>query len=43
MTFLEKLGFYLNRLLMIVAGIFLLGMIVLTCANILLRYFWIGF
>ena len=40
MEFLDKLGLFLNRLLMIVAGIFLLGMIALTCANILLRYFW---
>ena len=40
MEFLDKLGLYLNRLLMIIAGIFLLGMIALTCANILLRLFW---
>lgn len=40
MEFLDKLGRYLNRLLMIIAGIFLLGMIALTCANILLRFFW---
>jgi TRAP-type C4-dicarboxylate transport system permease small subunit len=40
MKFLDKLGLHLHRLLMIVAGIFLLGMIALTCANILLRLFW---
>jgi TRAP-type C4-dicarboxylate transport system permease small subunit len=40
MEFLDKLGLYLNRLLMIIAGIFLLGMIALTCTNILLRFFW---
>ncbi len=40
MEFLDRLGVYLNRVLMIVAGIFLLGMITLTCANILLRLFW---
>jgi TRAP-type C4-dicarboxylate transport system permease small subunit len=40
MDFLDELGLYLNRLLMIMAGIFLLGMITLTCANILLRFFW---
>jgi len=40
MEFLDRLGRYLNRLLMIIAGIFLLGMIALTCANILLRFFW---
>jgi TRAP-type C4-dicarboxylate transport system permease small subunit len=40
MDLLQRLIFYLNRGLVILAGIFLLAMILLTSANILLRQVW---
>jgi TRAP-type C4-dicarboxylate transport system permease small subunit len=40
MGFLDRLCNHTNRVLIIIAGAFLLGMILLTCANILLRFFW---
>ena len=40
MEFFDRLSDHLNRILIIIAGAFLLGMILLTCANILLRLFW---
>lgn len=41
MQILEKISDLLNRLLTFLAGVFLLGMIVLTCANIIFRIAWI--
>ena len=41
MTFLEKFNAVLNKVLMGVAGFFILAMIVMTCANIFLRLTWI--
>ncbi|GBC59166.1 C4-dicarboxylate ABC transporter permease, parti al [Desulfonema ishimotonii] len=38
---LNKLTFYVNRLLICIAGIFLVAMILLTCANIFLRTVWL--
>ena len=38
---LVKINRYLNRILLFVGGIFLLGMCALTCANIFLRTVWI--
>lgn len=38
---LEKISGLLNKLLTLLGGIFLVGMIVLTCANILSRLIWV--
>ncbi|HIJ37046.1 MAG TPA: TRAP transporter small permease [Deltaproteobacteria bacterium] len=40
MLFLDKVSHYLNQALIFIAGIFLVAMIVLTCANIFLRLVW---
>ena len=40
MPYLEKISFFLNRLLVFVGGVFLVGMIVLTCGNIVSRMVW---
>ena len=37
---LSKINQYVNRLLIFVGGLFLIGMCVLTCANIFLRTVW---
>jgi TRAP-type C4-dicarboxylate transport system permease small subunit len=37
---LEKINFFLNRILLILGGAFLVSMCALTCANILLRLGW---
>ena len=41
MDLLEKLTLKLNRILITIAGCFLIGMILLTCANIFLRIVWV--
>lgn len=41
MAILERITRYLNRMLMFIAGLFLLAMIFLTCANVFLRLVWI--
>lgn len=41
MEMLEKLTLKLNRILITIAGCFLIGMILLTCANIFLRIVWV--
>ena len=41
MELLEKISQILNRLLIFIGGIFLVGMIVLTCANIFSRMVWV--
>ena len=41
MTLLNRISDWLNRLLAWMAGAFLLGMVLLTCANILCRIFWV--
>ena len=41
MKLLEKISGMLNKLLTLLGGIFLVGMIVLTCANILSRLVWV--
>ncbi len=41
MDLLEKLTLKLNRILIAVAGCFLIGMILLTCANIFFRIVWV--
>ena len=41
MFILEKLSVHLNRILVFIAGVFLICMIVLTCANIFFRIVWL--
>ncbi len=38
---LDKISAFLSRSLSLIGGIFLVGMIVLTCANILFRLVWV--
>ncbi|MCJ7686703.1 MAG: TRAP transporter small permease [Desulfobacteraceae bacterium] len=40
MVILDKISHYSNRVLMVIAGLFLMGMIFLTCSNIFLRVVW---
>jgi TRAP-type C4-dicarboxylate transport system permease small subunit len=40
-AYLEKISKWLNHLLLWVGGITLIGMVVLTCANIFLRIVWV--
>jgi TRAP-type C4-dicarboxylate transport system permease small subunit len=39
--YLEKMTNFLNRLLLVVGGITLAGMVLLTCSNIFLRSVWV--
>ena len=41
MSVFEKISQYASRVLILVAGVFLIFMIVLTCANIFLRIVWL--
>jgi len=41
MEILDRINAFLNRLLLWVGGVFLVGMIVLTCANIFFRLTWV--
>ncbi|MBD3305748.1 TRAP transporter small permease subunit, partial [candidate division KSB3 bacterium] len=41
MKLLDTLNYSLNRLLLALGGVFLIGMILLTCGNILLRATWV--
>jgi TRAP-type C4-dicarboxylate transport system permease small subunit len=41
MEFLDKASRFLNHVLMWIAGVFLVAMILLTCANIFLRIVWL--
>lgn len=41
MELLDKLIRGLNRLLVLIGGVFLVGMVVLTCSNIVLRAVWV--
>jgi TRAP-type C4-dicarboxylate transport system permease small subunit len=41
MAFLEKINSVLNKILMGIAGLFLVAMIAMTCANIFLRLTWV--
>jgi TRAP-type C4-dicarboxylate transport system permease small subunit len=38
---LDKISLYLNRVLIYIGSVFLVGMLVLTCANIILRWIWV--
>ena len=41
MDFLDKINLFMNRLLTFIGGIFLVAMVLLTCANIFARNIWI--
>jgi len=41
LVLLEKISGFLNKILTLLGGLFLVGMIVLTCANILSRLVWV--
>ncbi|MCG6972532.1 MAG: TRAP transporter small permease [Desulfobacterales bacterium] len=41
MEMLDRISTFLNRLLLWVGGIFLVGMIILTCSNIIFRLAWV--
>jgi TRAP-type C4-dicarboxylate transport system permease small subunit len=41
MLILDRINHYINLVLMGIAGLFLVAMIVLTCANVFLRVVWI--
>jgi TRAP-type C4-dicarboxylate transport system permease small subunit len=41
MELLEKISVFLNRSLLWIGGVFLVGMIVLTCGNIVFRLVWV--
>lgn len=40
MILLDRISRFLNRVLVAIAGVFLAGMILMICANILMRIFW---
>ncbi|HDZ89738.1 MAG: TRAP transporter small permease [Deltaproteobacteria bacterium] len=41
MVILDRISHYLNQVLIWIAGLFLVAMIALTCANVFLRFVWI--
>lgn len=41
MVILDRISHYLNQILICIAGLFLIAMIFLTCANVFLRLVWI--
>jgi TRAP-type C4-dicarboxylate transport system permease small subunit len=41
MIFLNKISDFLNKMLVLIGGVFLVNMILLTCADIVLRKIWI--
>ncbi len=41
MVILDRISHYLNQILICIAGLFLIAMIFLTCANVFLRFVWI--
>ena len=41
MVILDRISHYLNQILVSIAGLFLIAMIFLTCANVFLRLVWI--
>jgi len=41
MKILDKISLALNRLLILIGGVFMAGMVVLTCANIFFRLVWV--
>lgn len=41
MKYLEKINGFLNKILVVIAGIFLVGMVFLVCTNIVLRGVWV--
>jgi len=41
MNFLDRINLFLNRLLTFIGGLFLVAMVLLTCANIFSRNIWV--
>ena len=41
MVILDRISHYLNQMLICIAGLFMIVMIFLTCANVFLRFVWI--
>ncbi len=41
MVILDRISHYLNQMLICIAGLFMIAMIFLTCANVFLRFVWI--
>jgi len=41
MVILDRISHYLNHILIFIAGLFMIAMIFLTCANVFLRFVWI--
>jgi TRAP-type C4-dicarboxylate transport system permease small subunit len=41
MDFLDRISRFLNRVLMGIAGLFMVGMVLLTCSDVLLRLVWV--
>jgi len=41
MVILDRISHYLNQILIFIAGLFMIAMIFLTCANVFLRFVWI--
>jgi len=39
--FMDKVVLWLNRILIFTAGVFLVAMVILTCANIIFRITWV--
>jgi len=41
MDFLDRISRYLNGILILVAGLFMVGMVLVTCSDVLLRLVWV--
>jgi TRAP-type C4-dicarboxylate transport system permease small subunit len=41
MDFLERMSRFLNRILIVIAGLFMVAMVLLTCADVLFRLVWV--
>jgi TRAP-type C4-dicarboxylate transport system permease small subunit len=41
MDFLDRVSHFLNRILIVIAGFFMVAMVLLTCADIFLRLLWV--
>lgn len=41
MDFLEQVSRFLNRLMLVIAGVFMVAMVLLTCSDIVLRLVWV--
>ncbi|MBN2032781.1 MAG: TRAP transporter small permease [Deltaproteobacteria bacterium] len=41
MNFLERVSAFLNRLMVVIAGVFMVAMVLLTCSDIFFRLVWV--